>query len=464
MRIDEPWIRAHLPPECAGQPIDFFSGEYLDGLTVMHEGERGGADVVIYQAKDEEDLRWWQLEQVCCFIQVKDPPPRKTWRYIRDHAEDGHWLYRERRQYDYNAIEDARLYGFEHFLRLLHFAFPPEWWEDRVQAHIRLMNGWYKRPHWDYDREKLCFIEISDSKEHDGDGIEEPRPGSVLGFLDEEEPDQEEKRETETPEKYSRQDMEYAAEFREEVHREALAILRETRPDIREVTDRHPVEDYFQEHWDYPGKWYTVVAIPSGYRDRKALVDAIVKDTLASLPPPEKGSLPAAPAGNRKRAREDDPFHALMEEYPDCVVEYFLLPCKGRYLGYDSHREALRRACERLFGPEEEGGGWRGDPGLAVGKRIPTEELFSSRYREGKLNYRRAFLYPPQENGYTGRDFVRVNAALFPRGTEELVAYEWTTDWSDYFDEGHEWWGALCLTVYDPRCSRFAVLLASATD
>ena len=42
--------------------------------------------------------------------------------------------------------------------------------------------------------------------------------------------------------------------------------------------------------------------------------------------------------------------------------------------------------------------------------------------------------------------------------------YEWTTDWSDYFDEGREWWGTLCLTVYDKTLGRFAVILASATD
>ena len=65
MKPDEKWIRAHLPKELSAQPIDCFSGEYLDGLTVMHEGERGGDDVVVYRAKDEEDLRWWQLEQVC---------------------------------------------------------------------------------------------------------------------------------------------------------------------------------------------------------------------------------------------------------------------------------------------------------------------------------------------------------------------------------------------------------------
>ena len=184
MRLDEKWIRAHLPKEVADQPVDCFAGEYLDGLTVMHEGERGGDDVVVYRAKDEEDLKYWQLEQVCRFIKEPDPPAQKVWHYYRDHAEDGKWLYIEHKIYDYNAIEDPRLYGFESFLRLLNYAFPPEYWEKRVREHIRLMNYWYKEPHWDYDRRKLCFIEISDSKENDGDGIEEPRPGSVIRTVD----------------------------------------------------------------------------------------------------------------------------------------------------------------------------------------------------------------------------------------------------------------------------------------
>ena len=143
---------------------------------------------------------------------------------------------------------------------------------------------------------------------------------------------------------YSEQDLKYASELREGVHREALAIVRKTRPHITEVVDRHPVEDYFQEHWDYPGKWYTIVAIPSGYGSRGA------------------------------------------------------------------------------------------------------------------------FLHPPHGVRYTDADFDRVNAALFPKGTDALEVYRWTTDWSEYFDDGREWWGTLCLTVYDKKPDRFVVILASATD
>ena len=100
MKLDEKWIRAHLPKELDNQSIDCFSGAYLDGLTVMHEGERGGDDVVVYRAKDEDDLRWWQLEQVCRYIREPDPPAQKIWRFHRDHAEDGKWMYTERKNYD----------------------------------------------------------------------------------------------------------------------------------------------------------------------------------------------------------------------------------------------------------------------------------------------------------------------------------------------------------------------------
>ena len=63
-------------------------------------------------------------------------------------------------------------------------------------------------------------------------------------------------------EKYSEQDLRYAAEFRDEIHREALAEVRKVYPEVDAVIDRYPVESYFQEHWDYPGKWYTIVAVP----------------------------------------------------------------------------------------------------------------------------------------------------------------------------------------------------------
>ncbi|MBQ1907635.1 MAG: hypothetical protein II173_05620 [Firmicutes bacterium] len=184
MKIDERWIRERLPEDCRGASLDVFRGYYTDGLRVMAEGERGGPDIEVYRAEDEEDLRYWQLEQVCGFAGKTDPPG--TWRWYRHHAENGKWMYVERRSYDYNAIEDSRLPDFERLLRNMRYGFPPERWERKVREYVALMNCWYSTPHWDYDREALRFVEISDSKEHDDHNnvVEEPRPGSVIKVID----------------------------------------------------------------------------------------------------------------------------------------------------------------------------------------------------------------------------------------------------------------------------------------
>lgn len=282
---------------------------------------------------------------------------------------------------------------------------------------------------------------------------------------------------------YSEQDLKYARELREDIHREALEIVRKTRPDVTTVVDPHPAEDYFQAYWDYPGRWYTMVAIPSGYRSRKAFVDAIVRDTLTAAGPmltdaeyrryarpapvngdPDGADYARLTAQRQAPEREDDALSALLAGYPDIAVKYCIVKREGRYLGYESHRAALKSAWRVCLSTDEDGGPWQGSPALATGKRITVDELFSSQERDGLLSYRRAFLYPPHGNGYTGRDFVRVNAALFPNGTDGLEAYRWSTDWTEYFDEGREWWGTLCLTVYDESLDRFAVIAASATD
>ena len=163
MDLDEKWIRAHLPEDCRDEPIDRFSGLYLDGLTVMSEGERGEPDKIHYKAKDEEDLKWWQLDIICSYVGKADKS--KTWRYYRDHAENGRWYYIEHRGYDYNAIENPRLPGFERYLRNLSYAFPEDSFRKKVKEYTGLMNRWFPTPHWGYDFENLCFIEISDSIE-----------------------------------------------------------------------------------------------------------------------------------------------------------------------------------------------------------------------------------------------------------------------------------------------------------
>ena len=160
---------------------------------------------------------------------------------------------------------------------------------------------------------------------------------------------------------------------------------------------------------------------------------------------------------------ERDPALTLLAMYPDLVVEYGLVQSRAPYCGYESHGKALACACRRLFDDQEDDP-WRYDLGRARGSMTTAAAFFTAEGQIGALTYRTAFLSPPYPHGYTEADYDNVNAVLFPNGTAELSVCEWTTDWSDYFDDGHEWWGALCATVYDKSLDRFVVIMASATD
>ena len=184
MKIDETWIRAHLPEDCREDELPSFSGLYLKGLKVMSYGERGNPDQVVYLAENKEDLRRWQLDYVCHYVGKTNQSG--IWRWYRHHAENGQWYYIEHRHYDYNAIQDSRLPGFERYLQNVNYAFPEAYWKQKVLEYTGLMNRWYLIPHWGYDYEHLRFIEISDSKEYhsDSDHSEEPNPGTIIQLMD----------------------------------------------------------------------------------------------------------------------------------------------------------------------------------------------------------------------------------------------------------------------------------------
>lgn len=67
-------------------------------------------------------------------------------------------------------------------------------------------------------------------------------------------------------------------------------------------------------------------------------------------------------------------------------------------------------------------------------------------------------------------DFCSVVGLLPGQGIEVL---DWAGDpnvapgrssWSNYFDEGKDWWGIWCLTVWNPQRRTLAALAASSTD
>ena len=256
---------------------------------------------------------------------------------------------------------------------------------------------------------------------------------------------------------HSEQDLKKAAEFRAEIHGAALARVRSHYPDADHVVDEYPADAYFQEVWDYPGKWYTVVGTPPGSGTRKDLTESIIRRTLDYY----------RDAGS---THSDDEFYRLIAEYPDTTCRYCLVSSGDQYAkainvfpyrGADSHRLALEYAVRELL---EDGTGHSCDIKAAKCRKLSGKALFAHAGSDNWLNYRRAFLNSPHGILYTDSDFERVNAVLFPGGAESLEAYRWTNGRTEYFEEGHKLPCLLCLTVYDKTLDRFTVITVPGSD
>ncbi|MBR3396518.1 MAG: hypothetical protein IKG70_01530 [Lachnospiraceae bacterium] len=204
-----------------------------------------------------------------------------------------------------------------------------------------------------------------------------------------------------------------------------------------------------------------------------------------------------------------DPFYDFIKRYDSDSehhlvgeVDYYLLSDDKPYEGLKSHREALlivfdrlvqrsienRENARKMFGDRiaDQLHPWVYDIDKAQPSPLDPEVFFycpnivkidyygNVRYdAEWKPNddncgttvpYWYAVMEPVHGRNNKPEDFKKVNEALFPNGTDALDIYEWTTDWSDYFDDGHEWYGACCWSIYDKSMNRYAVMLVSATD
>ncbi len=181
-------------------------------------------------------------------------------------------------------------------------------------------------------------------------------------------------------------------------------------------------------------------------------------------------------------------------------VEYHLLCDDKPYEGMESHREALTCVFDHLVKMSIEeieiarrdfGDGladrmhpWVYDIDKAEAVLLDPEDFFycpeivkvdyygnvfyDAEWKPDNCGtsvpYWYALMEPVQGRRNKPEDFKKVNEALFPNGIHALDIFEWTTDWSDYFDDGHEWYGACCWSIYDRNMDRYAVLIVSATD
>ena len=195
-----------------------------------------------------------------------------------------------------------------------------------------------------------------------------------------------------------------------------------------------------------------------------------------------------------------DPFYELISQYNRCIIDYCLIKDDTPYQGYRSHKDAVLfamcRIIERyietqlkdevLYRKEigDEPFPWNLDIGKAQAHLIDPVSLlhvpeivrtdyYGNRFYDcpdpdplkgDQIPYWYAFWETPHTSGYGPEEFRKVNDVLFPNGAESLEVYEWTTDWSNYFEDGREWWGTACWSVYDKSLDRYVVILASATD
>ena len=206
---------------------------------------------------------------------------------------------------------------------------------------------------------------------------------------------------------------------------------------------------------------------------------------------------------------DNDAFHDFIKQYdPDSQtlsvgeVDYYLLCDDKPYEGIRSHREALCFVFDLLIRDEMENReNARIKPGDGAADKlrslvydidkakpspldpqvffycpdiVKTDYYGNAFYDAGwkpddenfgtTVPYWYAVMEPVQGRRNKPEVFKKANGILFPAGTDELDIYEWTTDWSDYFDDGHEWYGACCWSVYDKTLNRYVVMLVSATD
>ncbi len=153
------------------------------------------------------------------------------------------------------------------------------------------------------------------------------------------------------------------------------------------------------------------------------------------------------------------------------VIDYVILQNDMLHYGIEEHKQAAINALQIIserynikFDIEES---------KMFGVPYSVANFFEDRI---EAPYEHAFLEPPYGSELENEDFFHVNNILFSN-IKNLEIYDWCSEidwnvpdtywehkWSNYFDDGLEWWGARFWTVYDKMTDMFIVIAASSTD
>lgn len=82
--------------------------------------------------------------------------------------------------------------------------------------------------------------------------------------------------------------------------------------------------------------------------------------------------------------------------------------------------------------------------------------------------YKTAFFHPPYSLRGSAAEmvdlFAGINKYVLGADPERAEIFSWSTNWSNYFEAGHEWWGAFYWTICTADTHLLAVVGASSTD
>lgn len=97
-----------------------------------------------------------------------------------------------------------------------------------------------------------------------------------------------------------------------------------------------------------------------------------------------------------------------------------------------------------------------------------TDDVESTQIVDG---YKTAFFHPPyglfclkDSPAEQAELFVSINKYVLGDEPKRAEFFSWSTNWSNYFTAGHEWWGAFYWTIRPADSHRMVVVAASSTD
>ncbi len=168
-------------------------------------------------------------------------------------------------------------------------------------------------------------------------------------------------------------------------------------------------------------------------------------------------------------------YELLRNKYSRLALDYVILSA-DTYTGMETHKNAVMKAFEII--------GKRYDDyyDVQVEKmeatlsdieellKLPDDDYYNKRtecnrgvYIPDIIPYWYAFLEPPYKVQYLTGDFVEFNDILFPN-KQDVEVYRWNDDFSNYFDDGKEWWGTGLWSAYDKATRNIVIIGASITD